>query len=319
MAGVLVSGGQTNEELAKQDPLPDGNDARFGELSQCLSTMIQFEEFTKVLADQHPSLAEQVKVTQKKMDDSVIGKGFQAVVVELKRRMGREYPDFEAKSRKAIREHVSKEKVDLETAKIGLANADAMADGRVPTEVLRNVVAFNPDYRANPLKEIQDGWAGGYSTKMDKKEHKVHYLLTYPGSWKPDAPASRAELICFWSDAGHGEHRLSFQSIHAPDPKYAKMDPIELAKVLMVPNSTLVDSGKTKVTGLVGARVEYDMKNKKGDQEVVNRVITYSLLAREHFVIVNLILGDEGGVTKEELVKKYDPMLAEIAGKLKLE
>lgn len=249
MAGVLVSGGQTNEELAKQDPLPDGNDARFGELSQCLSTMIQFEEFTKVLADQHPSLAEQVKVTQKKMDDSVIGKGFQAVVVELKRRMGREYPDFEAKSRKAIREHVSKEKVDLETAKIGLANADAMADGRVPTEVLRNVVAFNSDYRANPLKEIQDGWAGGYSTKMDKKEHKVHYLLTYPGSWKPDAPASRAELICFWSDAGHGEHRLNFQSIHAPDPKYAKMDPIELAKVLMVPNSTLVDSGKAKVAG----------------------------------------------------------------------
>lgn len=317
--GMMNLSAQTNEELANQEPLPEGNDARFEELAQCLSTLIQFEEFTRELATQHPELAAEVEETRKKMDGSVIGKGLRAVVVELKRRMGKEYPDYEANSRKEIREFVSREKVDLEKAKVGLANASAMAEGRVPVEVLRNIIAFNPGYRANPLKEISDGWAGGFSTKMDEKEREAHYLLTYPGSWKPSPAASKAELISFWNDAGHGPHRMSFQSISAPDPKYAAMDTVELAKVLIAPNSKLLESGKAKIAGLDGARVVYEMTNKKGDEEVVNRLISYSVLARKHFVIVNLILGDEEGATDDELVKKYDPMLAEIAARLKLE
>ncbi|YCM42750.1 hypothetical protein V2O64_15695 [Verrucomicrobiaceae bacterium 227] len=305
----------------KQEPLAEGNDARFEELSEAYSTMLQFEGIMAAISKKFPELAEEVKAAEAEMAASAVGKGFRGVEVELKRRMGREFIAYEKGIRAQIQEFQedAAKEVDLETAKMGLGTAAAMAKGRVQVDVLRNVIAYNPEYRKDPAKEFSDGWAAGYSSKMDEQKREVNYLLMYPGSWKPTNLASKAELMALWNDAGHGRHRLSFQSINAPDPKYAKMDPVELAKALMAPEGTLIESGKGKMAGLECGRVVYDLTVEKDQKIVMSRVITYAVLAKEHFVILSLMLGSEGELGKEELVKKYGPLLAGMAAKLEIE
>lgn len=280
---------------------------------------LQFEELTNAVASEHPSLAEEAKKAQAEMAGSAVGKGFAGVTVELKRRMGREFVAYEKNARAQVQKFSSEEEVDLEMAKVGLANAAAMTKGRVPVDILRNVIAYNPDYRNDPLKEMRDGWRAGFSTKMDEKKREVNFLVMYPGSWKPMPAVSRAELFSLWNDAGHGRHRVSFQAIDAPDPKYAKMDTVELAKMLMTPEAKLIESGKGKLAGLECGRIVYDLSTEKDGETLVFRAINYSVHAKDHFVILNLLLSDEDGLSKEELVKKYDPMLAEMATKLEIE
>ena len=312
-------GAQTDEELQLQEPLVEGNDARFDEFSVAFSSMLQFEEVTKEIARQHPELAPEAKKIQDEMASSAVGKGMQAIVTEMKRRMGREFIEFQKNSREQVRQWGAAEQVDLETAKLGLANAAAMIKGKLPMETLRSVIAMNPDYQASPLKEFEDGWIGGYSTKMDEAKREVHFLLRYPGSWKPAPAATRAELVSLWNDAGHGKHRMSFQAIHAPDPKYAQMKPVELAGILAAPEAKVIDRGEVQVAGFPGARMVYKMPLPAGEDGAAVRVISYSTHAKNHFVILNLFLGEEGKLTNEELVKKYDPLLAEMASKLEVE
>ena len=62
-----------------------------------------------------------------------------------------------------------------------------------------------------------------------------------------------------------------------------------------------------------------DLTTEKDENSFVSRAINYSVHAKDHFVILNLMLWDEEGLSKEDLVKRYDPMLAEMAAKVKIE
>lgn len=250
---VSILPAQEAKEEQKIDP-------RFESLSAAYGYLMNIEESLKQVETQFPELKEKVATVRKELSASQVGQGFSGLTDALKKMTGDEFERYDQTSRKQIRDLGAARKLDPKMARIALENISKVKGGALPREILRTVIAMNPTYREAPGKIFDDGWIAGFSTKMDPVKRKVHFLLYYPGTMKPLQPAAKSDLFRAQSDEGYGNAILTLRVIDAPDPKYAKMAPLDLAKLLVPESANVIESKPAKLAGLPAGRVTFDLK-----------------------------------------------------------
>lgn len=266
---------------------------------------------------QFPELKEKVATVRKELSASQVGQGFSGLTDALKKMTGDEFERYDQASRKQIRDLGAARKLDPKMTRIALENISKVKGGALPREILRTVIAMNPTYREAPGKMFDDGWIAGFSTKMDPVKRKVHFLLYYPGTMKPLQPAAKSDLFRAQSDEGYGNAILTLRVIDAPDPKYAKMAPLDLAKLLVPESANVIESKPAKLAGLPAGRVTFDLKTEGADVQL--RHLSYAVHTKEKFVIVTLAIDPRGGVKVDAETQKYLPLMEKIAAKLEIE
>lgn len=297
-----------------------GQEKRIEQLKEAYSMITTAKIGLKKTGEVYPELQSEIVKILKGLEESKIEKAFQGLLVELKATLEDDYAAFE----KEISEDTLKDPQlvpgEIESAKLMISNIAKVKDGRLPTAQLRTLVSCHAGYQKDPVQEMKDGFIAGYSTKMDPEKRKVHFLLSYPGSWKP--MVSNAPYTLFTADnkAGFGKARMILDVAKAPDlsdPEYKDVTPVMFASLLIPEGSKVLEKGKATLGGFPAGRVLLSFTPKGAEKS--NRIIAYSGLIKGQLVTLKISLLNDPTTTFEKQIAKYDPLLEFIAAKLEVE
>ena len=133
-------------------------------------------------------------------------------------------------------------RIPVDKARAYLDAVAARSIGKLPARVLDTLLAFNPEYIADPAREYREGYTRLFQTDVQAAAGPMRIRLKYPRSWTPEAPGS-AGLVQRFRDR---RSPLTVVAIAVHDLPAGSTIPPELAE-LFAPSNKGENSSRVTV------------------------------------------------------------------------
>ena len=115
-----------------------------------------------------------------------------------------DWDEFVTQSRDRVASGLLDADITLDQGEAYLLETEGRLRGQMVSPVREIILAFHPEYRDNPARELADGMKIEYSSKGLDKAGDLQLSMHHPASWK-NTPGRLPHVVStFRSDAGHG-------------------------------------------------------------------------------------------------------------------
>lgn len=154
-----------------------------------------------------PELQNSVKIAQ--LDwSAVFGKSCERVEERLGWLLADKWDAHKEKIQTSLNENLTKTQVSRNEAIAFLEIVKKRAKGEIPSPMLETLLIFNPDFIANPVAEMSQGFKRTFRTENHSKAKGIDFQIEYPMSWTAKEGVRPNIIQNIKSDNGFGMNSI---------------------------------------------------------------------------------------------------------------
>lgn len=269
-----------------------------------------------------PELRNSVNIAQ--LDwSTVFGKSCETVEDRLSRLLADKWVAHRDKIQAAGIENLSKTQISRDDAISFLEIVKKRTKGEIPSPMLETLLIFNPDFMANPVAEMLQGFKRTFRTANHSKAKGVDFQIEYPMSWTAKEGV-RPNIIQFIkSENGFGMDSIMLMVKDIPLFKGRKLTSREKALMFapsniknLVPDDVVFISAKPIVLDAQkGAMLVFDQVAERVDLKMKIRHVQFVTSYGDKMITVNCAIGvtDESSSKLDERYKRLEPLFKLVA------
>lgn len=269
-----------------------------------------------------PDLQNSVKIAQ--LDwSSVFGKSCETVEDRLRWLLGGKWAAHKEKLQTSLNENLAKTHVSRDEAIAFIENVKKRAKGEIPSPILETLLIFNPDFIANPVAEMSQGFKRTFRTENHSKAKGIDFQIEYPMSWTAKEGVRPNIIQNIKSDNGFGNNSIMLMVKDIPLFKGRKLTSREKALMFapsnvknLVPDGAIFISAKPIVLDAQkGAMLVYDLTGERVDVKMRVRNVEFVTTYGDKMIMVNCMIGitDESLAKLDEKYKRLEPLFKSVA------
>jgi hypothetical protein len=255
--------------------------------------------------------------------NTVFGKSCEAVEDKLSPLLADEWIAHKDKIQTALRETLSKNQISRNDAIGFLEIVKKRTKGDIPSPMLEMLLIFNPNFIANPVAEMSQGFKRTFRTGNHPKAKGVDFQIEYPMSWTPKEGIRPNIIQNIQSDNGFGESAIMLMVKDIPQFNGRKLT--NKGKALMFAPTVvknLIPAGKTFISakpivldGQKGAMLVFDEVSERVDRKMRTRNVQFVTAYADKMIMINCLMGVlDGPLAKlNERHKRLEPLFKAVA------
>lgn len=254
---------------------------------------------------------------------AVFAKSCETVEDRLSSLLGDKWIAHRDKLQNAGIENLAKTQISRDDAIAFLEIVKKRAKGEIPSPMLETLLIFNPEFIANPVAEMSQGFKRTFRTENHSKAKGVDFQIEYPMSWTAKEGIRPNIIQNIKSDNGFGNNSIMLMIKDIPLLKGRKMTSREKALMFapsnvknLVPDGAIFISAKPIVLDAQkGAMLVYDLTGERVDVKMRVRNVELVTTYGDKMIMVNCMIGvtDESIAKLDEEYKRLEPLFKSVA------
>lgn len=269
-----------------------------------------------------PELQNSVRIAQ--LDwSTVFGKSCETVEDRLRWLLADKWDGHREKIQNSLSENLAKTQITRNESNAFLEAVRKRTKGEIPSPILETLLIFNPDFQANPVAEMLQGFKRTFRTNNHTKAKGVDFQIEYPMSWRATEGIRPNIIQNIKSENGSGSSSIILMVKDIPlfnghkltDKERALMFTPNLIKNLVPSGTTFISAKQVVLDSKKGAMLIFEEIVERVDAKVRARNVQFITIYGDKLIMINCLTGVAGETLAKlnERSKKLEPLFKSVA------